>query len=66
MRGVRFDLMDAFIHRDPMHRGGGQIIPATRRSIFSSVLTAKAQLMEPVYSVEIQVMILCFVLMICG
>ena len=64
MRGVRFDLIDAFIHPDPMHRGAGQIIPATYRSIYSSVLTAKPQLMEPVYCVEIQVIFVCFVLLI--
>ena len=55
MRGVRFDIHDALIHSDPMHRGGGQVIPATRRVIYSSLLTAKPQILEPVYLVEIQV-----------
>lgn len=55
MRGVRFDLHDVLIHSDPMHRGGGQIIPAARRVAYSSVLTAKPCLLEPVYLVEIQV-----------
>ncbi|GFO47266.1 116 kda u5 small nuclear ribonucleoprotein component protein [Plakobranchus ocellatus] len=54
MRGVRFDLRDAMIHSDPAHRGGGQIIPATRRVMLGSVLTAAPSLMEPVYLVETQ------------
>lgn len=55
MRGVRFDLHDVLIHSDPMHRGGGQIVPTARRVVYSSVLTAKPRLMEPIYQVEIQV-----------
>jgi elongation factor 2 len=34
MRGVRINLVDTKIHTDPMHRGGGQVIPAIRRAIF--------------------------------
>ncbi|XP_072038482.1 elongation factor 2-like [Amphiura filiformis] len=54
MRGVRFNITDMMIHRDPMHRKGGQIIPAARRAVLASVLTAQPRVMEPVYLVEIQ------------
>lgn len=55
MRGVRFDLKDAQIHSDPAHCGGSQIIPAARRGLFASILTASPALLEPVYMVEVQV-----------
>lgn len=54
MRGVRFNIKDAVIHSDPAHRGGSQIIPATRRVMLGSVLTASPALVEPVYLVETQ------------
>ena len=54
LRGVRFNLVDAHIHSDKAHRGGAQIIPATRRAMFAAMLTAKPRLMEPVYKVEVQ------------
>ncbi|BFZ09949.1 hypothetical protein BsWGS_12987 [Bradybaena similaris] len=54
MRGVRFDLKDAQIHSDPAHCGGSQIIPAARRGLFASLLTASPALLEPVYMVEVQ------------
>lgn len=37
------------------HRGGGQIIPTTRRCLYACLLTAQPRLMEPVYLCEIQV-----------
>lgn len=51
--GVRFDLTDALFHSDAMHRGSAEIIPTTRRSLTASMLSAKARLMEPIYSVEV-------------
>lgn len=53
VRGVRFNLQDAYFKGDSSHRGGGQIIPATRRVMLASMLTAKPRLLEPVYLVEI-------------
>lgn len=53
VRGVRFDLQDAHFRGDSSHRGGGQIIPATRRVMFASMLTAQPRIFEPVYLVEI-------------
>lgn len=55
MRGIRFDIHDVTLHADAIHRGGGQIIPTTRRVLYASQLTAMPTLMEPVYLVEIQV-----------
>ena len=49
MRGIRFNLLDATLHTDAIHRGGGQIIPTARRACFASFLTAEPRLMEPIY-----------------
>ena len=46
--------MDATIAPEPLNRGGGQIIPTTRRVCYSAFLMATPRLMEPVYYVEIQ------------
>ncbi|XP_076009641.1 elongation factor 2b-like [Genypterus blacodes] len=54
MRGCRFDIHDVTLHADAIHRGGGQIIPTTRRVLYACVLTAEPRLLEPVYLVEIQ------------
>lgn len=56
MRGVRFNIHDVTLHADAIHRGGGQIIPTTRRVLYACQLTASPRLMEPVYLVEIQVL----------
>ena len=60
MRGVRFNIYDVTLHTDAIHRGGGQIIPTARRVLYASAITAGSALMEPVYLVEIQVNITCF------
>jgi len=54
MRGVRFALVDAVLHSDTVHRGGGQIIPAARRVFYAAQLMAKPRLMEPIFLVDIQ------------
>ncbi|KAF7337710.1 Elongation factor EF-2 [Mycena sanguinolenta] len=54
MRGVRFNLMDVTLHADAIHRGGGQLIPTTRRVMYAACLLAQPTLQEPVYLVEIQ------------
>jgi len=53
LRGVKFVLTDATLHADTIHRGGGQIIPATRRVLNAALLTASPRLMEPIYAVEV-------------
>lgn len=54
IRNVKFKLLDATIATEPIHRGGGQIIPSSRRTIYSAFLMATPRMMEPVYLVEIQ------------
>merc|ERR1712168_564723 len=54
MRGIRFNVKDATLHADAIHRGGGQVIPTARRVIYASMLTASPRLQEPVYLCEIQ------------
>ena len=54
LRGVRFNIYDVTLHADAIHRGGGQIIPTTRRCLYACLLTAAPRLMEPVYQCEIQ------------
>merc|ERR1712193_279901 len=53
MRGIRFNLRDVTLHTDSIHRGAGQLMPATRRVCFASELTASPTLQEPVFLVEI-------------
>lgn len=55
VRGVRYNIHDVTLHADAIHRGGGQIIPTTRRVLYASQLTASPRMMEPVFLVEIQV-----------
>ncbi|EPS35566.1 hypothetical protein H072_11056 [Dactylellina haptotyla CBS 200.50] len=54
IRGVRFNLVDATMMADAIHRGTGQILPTTRRVTYASVLMSKPALLEPIYLVEIQ------------
>ena len=55
MRGMKVKLMDAQLHEDPVHRGPAQIMPAIRRAIFGSFLTADPILLEPVYRIQVSV-----------
>lgn len=54
IRNVKFRLLDASIAKEPIYRGGGQIIPTSRRTIYSSFLMSTPRIMEPVNLVEIQ------------
>lgn len=54
MRSVRVNMLDATLHADAIHRGGGQIIPTFRRATFASVLLAQPRIQEPIFLVEIQ------------
>mmetsp|Transcript_826 Transcript_826/g.1239 ORF Transcript_826/g.1239 Transcript_826/m.1239 type:complete len:995 (+) Transcript_826:135-3119(+) len=54
MRNVKFKVLDASIAAEPIHRGGGQVIPTARRVCYSAFLMATPRLMEPVYFVEIE------------
>ena len=54
IRNVKFKILDAIVADQPMHRGGGQVIPTARRVAYSAFLMASPRLMEPVYAVEVQ------------
>mmetsp|Transcript_14693 Transcript_14693/g.41340 ORF Transcript_14693/g.41340 Transcript_14693/m.41340 type:complete len:992 (-) Transcript_14693:61-3036(-) len=54
IRNVKFKVLDAAIAQEPLHRGGGQVIPTARRCCYSAFLMATPRLMEPVYYVEVQ------------
>merc|ERR1712241_1349464 len=55
MRGTRYNLMDVVLHADAIHRGMGQLMPTSRRVIFSSMLAGDPGLLEPVYLANISV-----------
>jgi elongation factor 2 len=55
LRGVKVKLIDVQLHEDPVHRGPAQVMPAIRRAILGSFLTAKPVLLEPVYRIGISV-----------
>ena len=56
MRGVQINVVDVTLHSDAIHRGGGQIIPTSRRVYYACELAAKPALQEPVFLWEIQVL----------
>jgi len=55
MRGIKAKLVDAQLHEDPTHRGPAQLMPATKRAMFGSFLTAKASLVEPIFKINVTV-----------
>ena len=54
IRNVKFKILDAVIAGEPIHRGGGQVIPTARRVAYSAFLMATPRLMEPYFYVEVQ------------
>lgn len=54
VRGTKIKILDAVLAEKPIHRGGGQIIPTTRRTVHSALLTATPRLMEPIFRLQIQ------------
>ena len=55
IRGIKVKLVDAQIHEDPVHTGPAQIMPATRRSLYASFLSASPALLEPILKVTVKV-----------
>ncbi|RLG04714.1 MAG: elongation factor EF-2 [Thaumarchaeota archaeon] len=55
MRGVKVILVNAELHEDPVHRGYAQIVPATRRTLYASILSADPILLEPILKIEAKV-----------
>ena len=41
IRNVKFKILDAMIAEEPIHRGGGQIIPTARRVAYSAFLMVR-------------------------
>jgi elongation factor 2 len=54
-RKVKVKIVDADLHEDPVHRGPGQIMPATRWAIKQSMLKAGVVLLEPKQLIRIDV-----------
>lgn len=54
VRNAKFKILDASLAAEPIHRGGGQMIPTARRCAYSAFLMATPRLMEPVLEVQIQ------------
>lgn len=54
LRGVKFKLLDVDLAADPLARGGGQIIPTSRRVAYSAFLMATPRLMEPFVFTEVE------------
>ena len=52
IRNTKFRLTDLSLSAEPIYRGSGQIIPTTRRALYSSFLLASPRLMEPLYTVS--------------
>ncbi len=50
IRNTKFRITDVELAPEAIFRGGGQIIPTSRRACYSSFLMASPRLMEPVYS----------------
>ena len=55
IRGMKVKLLDAKLHEDPVHRGPAQIMPAVKRAVWGSFLTAQPILSEPVYKIGVSV-----------
>ena len=55
IRGVKVKLLDAKLHEDPVHRGPAQLMPAVKRAVWGSFLTAKPVLSEPIYKIGVSV-----------
>lgn len=54
VRGARFNVVDARLHSDSVHRSGGQIIPMVRNVLNQCELLAEPRLMQPIFSVSVQ------------
>jgi len=53
VRSMRINVNDTTLHPDTIHRGGGQLIPTSRRVFYACQLKAQPRLQEPFFLVEI-------------
>src|SRR5437870_5672906 len=55
IRGMKVKITDVALHEDPVHRGPAQIMPMTRRAMFTAFLEAQPTLLEPVQKITTRV-----------
>jgi elongation factor 2 len=53
MRGARFNIVDYTTSACAIRRGGGQIIPMTRRCLYACQLLSEPRLVQPVYLMSV-------------
>ena len=53
--GMKIRLVDAKLHEDSVHRGPGQVIPATRQAIYGAMCLGERILLEPLQKIYINV-----------
>ncbi|EEY17627.1 116 kDa U5 small nuclear ribonucleoprotein component [Verticillium alfalfae VaMs.102] len=53
IRNTKFRVTDVALAQEAIFRGGGQIIPTSRRACYSSFLMASPRLMEPQYAISV-------------
>jgi elongation factor 2 len=53
MRGIRYNILDAKLHSDPVHRGASQIIPCCKNVFYACEIASEPRLMEPMFMIEI-------------
>jgi len=53
LRGCRFNIVDAKVHQDSVHRNDSQIIPATRRLLQGLQIASTPTLLEPIFMCQI-------------
>lgn len=51
--GLKFILSDAKLHEDAVHRGPAQVLPAIKKAIYASIMSANPCLLEPIQKVFI-------------
>ena len=51
--GLKFKLSDAKLHEDAVHRGPAQVLPAIKKAIYASIMSANPCLLEPIQKVFI-------------
>jgi len=54
MRNAKFKIIDCDLSSDPVARGGGQVIPTSRRVVHSAFMLATPRVMEPVLFTEVE------------
>jgi len=54
LRNVKFNITDAKIIPDPIHRGGNQLVPMTGKVLKGAMLSSKPRLQEPVFMCTIK------------